>query len=79
MVKYINYSYAASSTTVAMKNSVLLSLEITTIGSIGVSSSSSLLPDAVFVGSSRTGPTSAAVPNAVSANLVTENALRAIR
>lgn len=69
-------TYAASSTTVARKNSVLLSLEITTTGSKGVSSSSSLLPDAVFVGSSMPGATSAAAPSAVSANLATEYPLR---
>lgn len=69
-------SYAASSTTVARKNSVLLSLEMTTTGSRGVSSSSSLLPDAVFVGSSIPGATKAAAPSAVSANLATEYPLR---
>lgn len=69
-------SYAASSTTVAKKNSVLLSLEMTTPGSKGVSSSSSLLPDAVFVGSSMPGVTNAAAPRAVSANLATEYPLR---
>ena len=69
-------SYAASSTTVARKNSVLLSLEMTTTGSRGVSSSSSLLPDAVFVGSSMPGATRAAAPSAVSANLATEYPLR---
>lgn len=69
-------SYAASSTTVAKKNSVLLSLEMTTTGSRGVSSSSSLLPEAVFVGSSIPGATKAAAPSAVSANLATEYPLR---
>lgn len=69
-------SYAASSTTVAKKNSVLLSLEMTTTGSRGVSSSSSLLPEAVFVGSSIPGATRAAAPSAVSANLATEYPLR---
>lgn len=69
-------SYAASSTTVAKKNSVLLSLEMTTTGSRGVSSSSSLLPDAVFVGSSIPGATRVAAPSAVSANLATEYPLR---
>lgn len=68
-------SYAASSTTVAKKNSVLLSLGMTT-GSRGVSSSSSLLPEAVFVGSSIPGATRAAAPSAVSANLATEYPLR---
>lgn len=69
-------SYAASSTTVAKKNSVLLSLEMTTTGSRGVSSSSSLLPEAVLVGSSIPGATRAAAPSAVSANLATEYPLR---
>lgn len=66
-------THAASSTTVARKNSVLLSFDITTGGSKGVSSSSSLLPEAVFVGSSPIpGATIATAPRAVSANLATE-------
>lgn len=72
----VKVSYAASSTTVARKYSVLFSLEMTTTGSNGVSSSSSLLPDAVLVGSSIPGVTSAAAPSAVSANLATEYPLR---
>lgn len=71
---FIIGTYAASSTTVARINSVLLSFEITTTGSMGVSfsSSSSLLPEAVLVASSRLGATRAAAPSAVSANLATE-------
>lgn len=76
MVMCILLSYAASSTTVAMKNSVLFSFDMMTTGSSGVSSSSSLLPDAVFVGSSWTVPARVAVPSAVSANLATEKTLR---
>lgn len=75
-LKFDLNSYAASSTTVARKNSVLLSLEMTTTGSRGVSSSSSLLPEAVLVGSSMPGATRAAAPSAVSANLATEYPLR---
>lgn len=70
-IKKILAAHAASSTTVAKKNLVLLSFDMTTMGSMDASSSSSLLPEAVGSGSTL-GATKAAALKAVSANLVME-------